>query len=102
MVNHGESTPKLSRFAQIVTPSFILEIVIALLILGTTYGTMQLSVSQLRSDVAANTAQIKNIETIYMRVDVYEAKHKALEDKIDGMTKNVEDIKNYLMGKAPK
>ena len=101
MVHREDVTPntKVSKFAQIVTPSFILEVVIALLVLGATYGTMQLSVSQLRADVVINADQIKNFSNVYMRMDVYDAKHKALEERIDTMSKSVEDIKRYLMGK---
>ena len=99
MVHREESTaPKVSRFTQIVTPSFILEVIIALLVLGATYGTMQLSVNQLRTDVVVNSDQIKNFSSVYMRIDVYDAKHKALEDKIDSMSKSVEEIKQYLIG----
>lgn len=82
-----------------LSPSLALSLIIAVLTAGASYGAISLSIATLREDVALNKQSFKELNSVYMRIDVYEAKHKALEDKIDTMAKNVEDIKFYLMGK---
>lgn len=78
-------------------PSFMLNLIVVLVGLGIAFGTIKLSLTAIEKENVRQDAVLKEIQADFLRIDLYEARHKALEDQIHDMVSDVKEIKRYVM-----
>jgi hypothetical protein len=75
---------------------------VTLVCIGVAFGTLKTEINSLNRDIKANQEQITKIESLYMRIDVYEARHQAVTEQLKGISDTVKDITQIALGKSKK
>ena len=72
---------------------FLWNAAVTLICIGAAFGTLKVTLNSVQADVTVQNEKIKSIELMYLRVDVYEAKHQALLEQLKGMAADIHEIK---------
>jgi len=96
MTSSNKEETTLKRSSVTMNLQFLIYMTTLLLGLGISIGTFQLSVSTLRADNENTKTDIKEMRSVYLRTDLFEARQKALEDQLREISDQIKEIKTFL------
>jgi hypothetical protein len=97
MTKNSQADLEDSWKSKLTSPNFIIYMVTLLVGVGISIGTYQINISTTHTENQRLAQDTKEIREQYLRVDIYEVRHKALEDQLHEISGQIREIRDFLL-----